>query len=241
MIAAITMVKDEADIIRYTIEHMLTQVDRVYVMDNLSTDGTADILLDMQCSGMSVCSQLDRDIGYRQSDKMTRLAHRAGSEGATWIVPFDADEGWLLPSGLEHLDADVLNVTQHIFVPCEGEAHDEPNPLLRMQHRLPSLDRHFKVAFRYRPGIWIEQGNHDVHGMGAHRRKQLGHLRHFMYRSLEQAQRKVNNGVRAYNAAQVSSEYGVHWFDLYGKSPTEWEQWWTEYTNQPLVFDPWPA
>ena len=42
--AAVTMVRDEADIIETTVRHMLTQVDVVIVADNRSVDGTREIL-----------------------------------------------------------------------------------------------------------------------------------------------------------------------------------------------------
>ena len=42
--AAVTMVRDEADIIETTVRHMLTQVDVVIVADNRSVDGTREIV-----------------------------------------------------------------------------------------------------------------------------------------------------------------------------------------------------
>jgi len=104
--AAVTMVRDEADIVEATVRHMLTQVDVVIVADNRSVDGTREIL-----EGLPVHLLNDPERGYYQSEKMARLAHMARVEhGADWVVPFDADEWWYSPHGrigdvLEGIDA----------------------------------------------------------------------------------------------------------------------------------------
>lgn len=43
-VCAVMLVKDESDIIETTIRHLLWHVDEVIVADNMSTDGTYDIL-----------------------------------------------------------------------------------------------------------------------------------------------------------------------------------------------------
>jgi len=93
--AAVTMVRDEADIIETTVRHMLTQVDVVIVADNRSVDGTREIVEQLPVHLLD-----DPERGYYQSEKMTRLAHMARVEhGADWVVPFDADEWWYSPHG----------------------------------------------------------------------------------------------------------------------------------------------
>jgi glycosyltransferase involved in cell wall biosynthesis len=110
-VAGICICKDEADIIRITIEHMLTQVDRVYVLDNMSTDGTTDILryLFAEHRGRMFWG-IDKEPAYYQSRKMTELAHRVHDldQSIDWIVPFDADEIWT--SGWAPRLADRLQV-----------------------------------------------------------------------------------------------------------------------------------
>ena len=91
---AITMVKNEADIIDRSVQHLLKQgVDHVLVADNLSTDATPDILTRLS-RDHPVHVAHDRDPAHYQSWKMGLLAQAARRSGADWIVPFDADELW---------------------------------------------------------------------------------------------------------------------------------------------------
>src|SRR5258706_10050034 len=83
------LVKDESDVIADTVAHLLSQVDEVIVADNLSTDGTRDLLETMPVTVID-----DREVGYYQSAKMTKLARLALSHGHEWVVPCDADEVW---------------------------------------------------------------------------------------------------------------------------------------------------
>jgi glycosyltransferase involved in cell wall biosynthesis len=100
-VAAIAMVRDEADIVGSTVAHMLTQVDHVIVADNGSVDGTRDILASLDVELVD-----DPERGYYQSRKMTALAAQARAAGHDWVVPFDADEVWYSPFGRI---ADVLD------------------------------------------------------------------------------------------------------------------------------------
>jgi glycosyltransferase involved in cell wall biosynthesis len=82
----VSMVKDEADIVRWTVATIVEQVDHVLVADNGSTDGTRQLV---ESVGAEVVD--DPEPAYYQSDKMSHLARVAASRGADWIVPFDAD------------------------------------------------------------------------------------------------------------------------------------------------------
>ena len=228
MIIAVTMVRDEADIIGHTLAHMLTQVDHVIVADNLSTDGTAAILHSFD----HVTVINDHERGYFQADKMTRLAHQAGDMGASWVVPFDADEAWYLPD-LGTVDADVVQVRPYVYVPQPSDP-DDPNPITRITWRLPQPERQFKVCFRYHPAAELHMGNHDVDRPGG--RVQAGTVRHYQYRTVEQVRRKVSNGVEAYDATGLPSMYGTHWRELHAH--TDLDAWWDGYITQPLVHDP---
>lgn len=93
------MVRSEEHIVATCIGHLLNtvRVDRVYVMDNGSTDGTPDLLRRIARRTDRVI--IDTDPGaFRHGEIITALAHRAMADGFTWLLPTDADEFlWLRP------------------------------------------------------------------------------------------------------------------------------------------------
>lgn len=216
---AVTMVKDEEDIIEATVQNMLLQVDHVIVADNMSTDATRDILDEIDTDRLTVVE--DDEIGYYQSAKMTSLANRARLEhGADWIVPFDADEFWYSPFGRI---ADVLAKVpgQFYVVPAALYDHvatgidpDEPDPVRRIAWRRTKPAPLPKVACRWRGDLRVEQGNHDAtYGTPVKRFDSSLVIRHFPHRSLEHLLKKVRNGARAYAAVgeALPSTTGLHW------------------------------
>lgn len=220
MIVAVGMVKDEADIVEVTVSNLAAQVDLVIVADNGSTDGTRDILADL-AGRMDVLVLDDPEPGYFQSEKMTNLAQLAGEEhGATWVVPFDADEVWYSPFGsirevLSYLPAGchvaAARVYDHMVTALDP---DESDPTVRMGWRRVAELPLPKVAARWRSDLVIHQGNHAVSYeiAPAVLDGQLV-IRHFPYRSEDQFLRKVRNGAAAYVAAgdRIPADMGAHW------------------------------
>lgn len=209
------MVKDESDIIRQTIEHMLKQVDHIIVADNMSRDGTSEIL-----KSLSVEVFTDSQVGYYQGPKITAMAQYVGEYyGADFICPFDADEVWraseprqTVKEVLEHLRPKTMTAE------AQWLTHN-PNGTTTIE-RLP------KVACRYHPNLVIDQGNHFAH-YGKPVEKAVGLLKvdHYPWRSPEQALRKIRNGIAAYRAApDLPEKYGTHWKELARVLETEGEE-----------------
>lgn len=211
---AIAMVKDEADIVARTVGHMLTQVDEVIVADNLSTDGTRDILADLPVTVVD-----DPEPGYYQSAKMTELARLAAERGATWVVPFDADEVWYTPfhDNVKHLVEGLApqwfcaaaTMYDHVATALDPAVDD---PIKRIGWRRRAAGKLPKVACRVRDDLVIEQGNHAARYDGG-TTVFTDHLviRHYPYRSAEHFIRKARNGAAAYAATNLAADVGAHW------------------------------
>lgn len=218
LVIGVAMVKDEADIVRASVGNMLRQCDHVIVADNLSTDGTTEILAEMQGDTLTVIT--DREVGYWQSRKMTELACQALEMGARWVVPFDADEIWCSRWGtvtevLRGCDADYGIVLAELFDHM-ATAADDPNlpPVARMGWRRTAPLELPKVACRAMPGMVIEQGNHYARYPAPLRPTEQARLtvHHYPYRSVHQFIRKVRNGAAAYAATSgLAPSTGAHW------------------------------
>ena len=211
-VVAVSMVKDEADIVAATVAHMCGQVDAVIVADNCSTDGTRDLL-----DGLPVTVVDDPDPAYYQSRKMTALAEMARVEfDATWVVPFDADEWWYSPHGriadvLEQHSSHVATAALYDHV-ATGADPDVDDPVKRTGWRRRTPAPLPKVAARCAPDLVIAQGNHDaIYDTPTDRIDGLLVVRHFPYRSPEQMARKARNGAEAYAATDLPEDAGAHW------------------------------
>ena len=239
------MVRDELDIIEPVVRNMVAQgCDLLIVADNLSTDGTRDLLCAL-ADELPVSVVDDREVAYYQSIKMTRLAHEAGRAGADWVVPFDADEVFYAPDGrsmaevLRSAAADVVTASgfDHVVTPYDDPL--DPNPVSRVCYRRTFPQKFPKVAFRYSPRVALHMGNHDVDGWGS---RQGGlEYRHFQYRSLAQMTRKLRAGKAAYDASDIHPGHGTHWREGGALSDGELAAKWCGLSHeQGLVFDPAP-
>ncbi|MFL5309511.1 MAG: glycosyltransferase family 2 protein [Myxococcales bacterium] len=222
-VCAVLLVKDEADIIEATVRHLLWHVDEVLIQDNASTDGTHEILCELERDLDPLSVEADPDPAYYQAAKTTALAHEALLRGHRWVIPCDADELWYAPEGRALRDWLAALPREHQFVKAAIYNHlatalDEPGlpfEVMRWRQRGPLDIRWGKVACLCRPDLEIHMGNHSAstHGTGS---TAYGlEIRHFPYRSAEQFVRKAVNGAAAYKATDLDPGFGAHW-RMYG-------------------------
>ncbi|MCY7290530.1 MAG: glycosyltransferase family 2 protein [Cryobacterium sp.] len=244
---AVTMVRDEVDIIEHTVRHLLTQgVDHVLVADNLSTDGTRHLLDDLASRDPRVHIAVDDEPAYYQSEKMTRLARAAWRAGADWVIPFDADELWFacgqsLKEYLSSLSADSSNIEatiamsharMHDGVPTGGPQPPVTAPI--MTDSTPTLPG--KVAIRTHPLMVVVMGNHGAKRVGT---VDYGlRLVHLQYRSLAHVERKAKQGWEALRLADAPEDVGIHWEALQSLSRNDLDEVWKQMQDgvaQPAV------
>ena len=218
-LVAITMVRDEEDIIDWTIQHLLDQgVDHIIVADNMSIDNTGFILQTLTRTGKVTVIE-DPEVGYYQDQKMTALAHMAANDfGADWILPFDADEYFYWTEGtlkefFNQTEVDVITATGWDHIATDDDDPTETSPFKRITQRRQSPQKMGKVAFRYHPDIWIDFGNHFIFNHPGTTAQALNY-RHYQYRSFEQLVTKARNGAAAFNATNLHPTYGSHWRQL---------------------------
>ena len=89
------LARDEADIVDEQIKfHLNAGVDFVIATDNLSQDGTTEILESYAKEGRLHLIRED-SVYLRQADWITRMGRLAATEfGADWVIHSDADEFW---------------------------------------------------------------------------------------------------------------------------------------------------
>jgi len=243
---AITMVRDEEDVIDWTIDHLLNQgIDHIIVADNLSVDETPWKLAALANTGQITIIQ-DEEPGYYQDEKMTRLAHMAADQfEAEWVLPFDADEYWYWTGGtlaefFSKTTADIITATGWDHIATDDDDPTELNPFRRIIRRRQKPQKMGKVAFRYHPGIHIDFGNHFLFNHPG-RQAQALNYRHYQYRSFEQLISKARNGAAAYNATTLHPTYGAHWRQLGNLNDAElWTTWRKLCEETGLINDPAP-
>lgn len=219
-VCAVMLVKDEADIIEDTVRHLLAHVDHVVVANNMSSDGTSEILrrLETEAAGR-LRVEVDDEKGYWQSRKTTALARQAFADGFQWVVPCDADEIWYAPDGrllcdwLNGIAPDVMMVRADLYNHLPTALDDQRiySPVRRIKWRQRSSGALPKVAVRARPDVVIEAGNHSARTSGTGLAVSGLVIRHFSWRTPEQYLRKIRNGEKAYSLTNLPSNIGEHW------------------------------
>lgn len=172
-LVAVSVVKNEADVIEAFVRHTATLVDGHLIFDHASTDGTREILLALQQEGLPLSLFTDDALLNLQQHRSNHLARLAALEqAADWIVPLDADEFLSVP------DRAVLEATlaRNSAVPCalplldyclsDADDSTEANPARRQQHAARSFSPTRKLvlprALVLDPSLTISKGSHVI-------------------------------------------------------------------------------
>src|ERR671936_1814299 len=204
------LARDEADIVRDQIAfHLNAGVDFVIATDNLSQDGTTEILESYARDGHLRLIREDSQY-LRQAEWITRMGRLAATDyGADWVIHSDADEFWW-PRGESLKDVlasipsryGVVRALLRHFVPRPDEGGSFAERMtVRMSTSAPindprSLFRpNLKVVHRADPNVNVSIGTQRL--IDSHLVPLRGwyplELLHFPVRSVEQAERKYRH------------------------------------------------
>jgi hypothetical protein len=237
--SGVAMVRDEADVVEAFVRHNLQALDRLYVVDHRSSDGTREILHALAAEGLPIAVELDDGEGFRQSEVITRLARRAFSHGATCVFALDADEFLKVPSrvAFKRWIASVPALYcagmewQTYVVDDEHAAAAHPLAAARQRRAEEAHGLHKVIlteSFARNPRAVVGPGNHLALTQGpdqdltehpetlAAAPPAIVALAHLPARSPAQLLRKIRNGWRAHLAAHPDDRtLAAHWRQLY--------------------------
>jgi glycosyltransferase involved in cell wall biosynthesis len=209
-LAAVSRVKNECDIIESFVRHNLAFLDRLYIVDNHSSDGTEAILQKLAAEGLPISLSTDDEVPFYQSRQITGLIKQAiADESWDFIFPLDGDEflqvrdravleGDIAPLGREPGQPGLMYMVN--YVPTENDDRSEPDFLRRIRHRPefsenPVLGKVVVPAIVARqPSFAVSEGCHFIRldGQGVSpiplARTRMAH---FPVRSLEQFTSRV--------------------------------------------------
>jgi hypothetical protein len=209
-LAGVTILRDECDIVEAFVRHNAAILDRLYVVDNRSSDATPEILQRLAGEGLPLRLGRDEELPYYQGLKTTALIRTALADGP-WdcLFPLDGDEFLrvedraALEAAIARLapgEAGLLACDQ--YAPAETDDPAEPDPVARIVHRAAAVPAqppfHGKVilpgGLASAPAVVMDEGNHHVLVAGSpapERRLGAARIAHYPVRSHEQLVAKV--------------------------------------------------
>ena len=174
-LAAVSIIRDESDIVESWVRHNLHFVDRLYVVDDGSTDQTPRILSLLEDEQLPISITLGKSTaGFHQGQKTTALVEHAMADRPwDFIFLLDGDE-FIVAKDRKALEDDLatlgtykvggLNPRHYVMIDQANSS--EIDPLKRLQHVAVHDPFVFKVVVpghvATEPGFAIVDGNHRI-------------------------------------------------------------------------------
>lgn len=228
-LSAMTMVRNEADIIGAFAAHVLALFDDVVFVDHMSEDGTFEFLDHLAASNRRVTVLRLEEPAYLQSVTMTHVLREIEVlRKADWVFPLDADEFLPFP------DRQAFETAMRLYQNCPviemrwrnlvPETYWRDQVALTPDTRFltpPEASPYVKVAFQPRRislgRTVVAQGNHalieTLNGLRVPAFRADFPLLHLPVRSADQLVLKLNQGVEAYRQMGRGRDaaHGTHW------------------------------
>lgn len=200
----LTCCRDEVDVIETFIRfHLAMGFDAVYVVDNGSIDGTVERVERLVAQGFPVILRRDHRLGYERH--LTEYFSWAGEDARPrWIFFLDADEFILFPEGsrtfLDALDerTTCLRIRTREMYPFPGDDRRRNHHFLLSTRVGAGFVDVTKDIARWVRGAEVRSGKHRI-DFASRVVRDAGDIfiRHYKYRSPDQARRKEANRVQS--------------------------------------------
>lgn len=222
-ILAFMPVLNEADILPWTIRHMQAQGVSVHVLDGWSTDGSWEMLPDL-----GVTRERFPAAGPATEQACAEILRRiedlASASAAAWCYLSDADEirrsnrvGETLAEGIARVTWDGSTVIDHkvyAFSPVDDGYRGDPETSLRYCTDTAEL-----LCTIPQQKLWQNIARVDLVGSGGHvvefpgkrvaREKFI--LKHYPYRTTEQARERIRTRLARRCHAEHDKGWGIHY------------------------------
>jgi Glycosyl transferase family 2 len=231
---AIIPVRNEADILPWTVQHLVDQGVEVYVIDNWSTDGSWEMLSWLPISGRERFPSSGPEDRYNCLSMLRRIDEVAAASKADWCIFHDADEirrsprpGETIVRGLQRVEAEGYNAVNHnlyLFRPIDDDYVGDPERHFSYYTRA-HVDcglnhiKAWKNAGRLTGlGTRAAGGGHafGFPGMNVHPQKWV--LKHYPIRGQRHGTRKMAERLNRWNAEERSWGWHVQYEGLSAKS-----------------------
>jgi SAM-dependent methyltransferase len=228
---ALSMVKNEQDIIEPFVRHTSLFVDHHVILDNGSVDETRRILSDLMREIDGVIVTTCSEFGYSQSERMTRLLRSCQTAFfADYVIFLDADE-FISSETRAEFEAILIGIPAggfgripwrtHVLAPFDRNT-DHDDPPRSMPWRRAAEHARYNAVLRLDGKYWhdliVAQGNHDITSSTGRPVPAVFldglYLNHFPLRSIEQFLAKSIVGWMAYLGKDPHAGKkgdGYHW------------------------------
>ncbi|MEY3994494.1 MAG: hypothetical protein RLZZ113_1599 [Pseudomonadota bacterium] len=223
------MVKNEADVIELFLKINLKSVDKIFLIDHCSEDGTLEIAKEIQRTYPQIDIFSDENKEFNQSKVITSCARRIASQNIfDYLIPLDADEFICESNQMDLRELLAINVSDNeaVLIPWETycpitlDYSYSDSPLYScFRRRTAEPKQYYKVILgnEYAKSCVIAEGNHTAFSEKHPPPNKILNikLKHVPVRSSEQLVRKALMGsyALALKPGRQNSE-GYHWDEI---------------------------
>lgn len=229
-VLAVMPVRDEGDIIAWTVAHLVRQGVQVYALDNWSRDGSWDLLHHLPLIGFERFPADGPDSDYSCRRQHRRIDEICAASDADWCVFHDADEirrsprkGETLAQGFARVGAEGYNVVNHrlyLFQPTDNAYRGDPERHFRYYrtNHIDSANGHQK-AWKNRGeliglGVWETGGGHYIKAPWVKAHPEPWTLKHYPIRSQLHGEMKMRDRLGRWNAEEKARGWHVQYAGL---------------------------